>query len=466
MKYDVIVGNPPFQDKAKRNTTPHKIWIEFTHKVFDNLEDGGALLWVSPASWGSPSSKVLQYFWQYQVPNIDLDTAEHFPGIGSTFSNYLVYKQNDDTTATEFTKNGATFSAIIDDSVKYLGNDFCEHSFNIHKKVMFDTQDKLPISYDYVTCHNVIRHTFKLHEKRIANTKKALQNATSAKATIRAQERLSRLINERSRLSVTISEHQTTKHRYPILHTNNKTWYSSIKQDFLDKKKVMWSRSGYTKPFYDKGTKGCTDLGYYTTVASDTEGEILSHNLQTKLFRYIFATARWSGFGNDKVFKMLPDLKTAKALSDSEIFKKFNITQAEQAYIDKFLQPKKTKRKSKKNTTDSQTKSQNRIDNFGEVFTPQELVGQMLAALKDECWQPGIKFLDPACGTGNFLVAVVEKKIEAGLSAKEAIKTTYGVDIMEDNIIECRRRINKLTNYAHIDLVAEQITHGNFLNNE
>jgi ubiquinone/menaquinone biosynthesis C-methylase UbiE len=90
----------------------------------------------------------------------------------------------------------------------------------------------------------------------------------------------------------------------------------------------------------------------------------------------------------------------------------------------------------------------------------------MLAALKDECWQPGIKFLDPACGTGNFLVAVVEKKIEAGLSAKEAIKTTYGVDIMEDNIIECRRRINKLTNYAHTDLVDEQITHGNFLNNE
>ena len=47
MKFDNVVGNPPYQDTKQRNTTPHKLWIDFTRKSFsDWLKDGGYLMLV------------------------------------------------------------------------------------------------------------------------------------------------------------------------------------------------------------------------------------------------------------------------------------------------------------------------------------------------------------------------------------------------------------------------------------
>jgi SAM-dependent methyltransferase len=88
------------------------------------------------------------------------------------------------------------------------------------------------------------------------------------------------------------------------------------------------------------------------------------------------------------------------------------------------------------------TKSKKRVKELGEVFTPPELVDEMLDRLPAEVWQdPGKTFLDPACGTGNFLVAVVRRKVEAGAQPLQALSTTYGIDIMEDNVAECRERL-------------------------
>ena len=47
-----------------------------------------------------------------------------------------------------------------------------------------------------------------------------------------------------------LSKIKTQTHIYPVFHTNKQTWYSSILQSFAHKKKVLWTRSGYQKPFY------------------------------------------------------------------------------------------------------------------------------------------------------------------------------------------------------------------------
>ena len=95
----------------------------------------------------------------------------------------------------------------------------------------------------------------------------------------------------------------------------------------------MWTRSGYTKAFYDGGKYGGTDMMYFVLVNSHNEGLNLLHNLQSKLMRYILKTAKWSGFGNEKVFTSLPNLLRNKKLSDKDIFNLFNLTQKEINYV-------------------------------------------------------------------------------------------------------------------------------------
>lgn len=293
MKFDVILTNPPFQDTEKRNSTPHKLWIDFTRAVFGRfLTEGGALCQVSPASFGSPSSKVLDLMKQNHTARVRFDTGEHFPEVASTFSDYLIYKAPNDG-STEFVIRGKDgFSFRLDDEVFYLPNDLGPEALAVHRRVIFHPREKLAVEKDYVTCHNILL-------KR----------------------------------SKTLSKERTDDHLYPVFHTNRQVWFSSIRQQWADTQKVMWTRSGYTRPFYDPGELGGTDMVYFVRVESGEQGEALAHNLNTMLFQYIFRTAKWSGFGNEKVFAALPNITDLPAMTNDEMFAHFELTVEEEAHV-------------------------------------------------------------------------------------------------------------------------------------
>ena len=87
-----------------------------------------------------------------------------------------------------------------------------------------------------------------------------------------------------------------------------------------------------------------------------------------------------------------------------------------------------------------------RIKQTAEVFTPTPLVQEMLDKLEQEdptlFSDPTKTFLDNSCGDGQFLSEVIIRKIErSGITLKQALSTTYGVDLMEDNVNECRERL-------------------------
>ena len=87
-----------------------------------------------------------------------------------------------------------------------------------------------------------------------------------------------------------------------------------------------------------------------------------------------------------------------------------------------------------------------RIKQTAEVFTPTELVQEMLDKLEEQdptlFSDPNKTFLDNSCGDGQFLSEVVIRKMERSeCSLEQALKTTYGVELMEDNVIECRKRL-------------------------
>lgn len=100
-----------------------------------------------------------------------------------------------------------------------------------------------------------------------------------------------------------------------------------------------------------------------------------------------------------------------------------------------------------------QVKSKQRVVDRGEVFTAEREVNAMLDLVKQETERIDSRFLEPACGDGNFLseilkrkLFVVEKKYKENAHDCEkysllALMSIYGIDIMSDNVADCRRRL-------------------------
>lgn len=83
-----------------------------------------------------------------------------------------------------------------------------------------------------------------------------------------------------------------------------------------------------------------------------------------------------------------------------------------------------------------------RVKANGEVFTPTELVREMLEQIPiDQFKDPSKTFLDNSCGDGQFLGEVIIRKMENGSTFEQALSTVYGVDLMPDNVNECRKRL-------------------------
>jgi hypothetical protein len=87
-------------------------------------------------------------------------------------------------------------------------------------------------------------------------------------------------------------------------------------------------------------------------------------------------------------------------------------------------------------------RDQLRVKSTGEVFTPTELVREMLEQIPIEQFtDPAKTFLDNSCGDGQFLGEVLIRKMENGSTFEQALSTTYGVDLMQDNVDLCRERL-------------------------
>lgn len=101
-------------------------------------------------------------------------------------------------------------------------------------------------------------------------------------------------------------------------------------------------------------------------------------------------------------------------------------------------------------------RSRERVADHGEVFTPRWLVDDMIDLVADEASRIDSRFLEPACGSGNFLVAVLERKLASarkkhGRSAFEwrhssllALMSLYGIELLADNTAECRNNLHGL----------------------
>ena len=109
-------------------------------------------------------------------------------------------------------------------------------------------------------------------------------------------------------------------------------------------------------------------------------------------------------------------------------------------------------------------KSKKRVADHGEVFTPPWMVEAMLDLVKDETQRIDSRFLEPACGSGNFMVSILRRKLAAvelkyGQSSFEkkhfalyALMSIYGIELLLDNVKECRANMLELfASYLDLD---------------
>lgn len=117
-------------------------------------------------------------------------------------------------------------------------------------------------------------------------------------------------------------------------------------------------------------------------------------------------------------------------------------------------------------------KSKERVKDLGEVFTPESLVFKMLDKLPLSAWEKNKTFFEPSCGTGNILIVIFKQKIKNGSTPLEALNTIYGIDIMEDNVKESRKRLLKIALESNlklnqidiaVDIIKKNIILGNAL---
>lgn len=101
-------------------------------------------------------------------------------------------------------------------------------------------------------------------------------------------------------------------------------------------------------------------------------------------------------------------------------------------------------------------KSRQRVIDHGEVFTPPEIVAAMIDLVGSEANRIDARFLEPACGAGNFLAPVLTRKLanvtsrygnsefERQHHALLALMSIYGIELLLDNVYECRERMRQL----------------------
>ena len=108
------------------------------------------------------------------------------------------------------------------------------------------------------------------------------------------------------------------------------------------------------------------------------------------------------------------------------------------------------------NMNNTLTKSRTRIRDHGEVFTPDFIINDMLNLVQHETERIDSRFLESACGDGNFLIKILERKLEIverkykrnqfdyERNSLIAISSIYGIELLDDNVLEARKRLYNL----------------------
>ena len=311
--FDAIIGNPPFQAVSETGVSKgggNNLYTKFIYWANDNLINNGFILFINPPTYFGPGrsnnknemslrKNILDNYYYYCI-NLE-ECAKHFK-VGSKFVYYLIQKcSNKNKNVNVVCKyNNIVYKTtlnqelLIRDYLPYLLTNEC---LTILNKIKNNSNIKLNIF------HSPDNRSDKKHI--LKKTKKESENEYKIRA-------------------------EKNGFVYPMQATSVQVVYSLKKCKNQNDKKVLMSRSGYLKPFYDNGVIGIGGDCFACLVKDESEANKIIKLLSSNLYKFYIETNKWSGFHNKEVLQDLPNIINAIDVIDNDsIYKYFNLTNEE-----------------------------------------------------------------------------------------------------------------------------------------
>ena len=296
MRFDCVIGNPPYQDVIDSGKS---LWPLFVEKSMTMLKEGGKLCFVTPSSWVGKKSKGRKSsyttfndnYLEYLAMFDSKKKNEFFPGVGTTICWFILSNENKAERSTVVCQysNDKVYEQIIDiEEDKEYPISFTPESISIHTKITA----KRP--FKFVCTRELHYHTMKRND--------------------------------------TVSEIENERYPYKSHFSHRITRYSSFAMKDYKYWKVMVPKTATIKDsFVDRFCNVSEDLLY---IICDTKKDaITAENIfKTKLYRYIGFMYRKGR--NMSGFSVLPEVDLTRNWTDAELYEHFGLTQEEIDYIE------------------------------------------------------------------------------------------------------------------------------------
>jgi len=277
-KFDIIVGNPPYNNGTQ--SVSEVLWIKFIKKSIKNSE---LVLLVTPKTWCNLNEnsfdKELYHIFKYFLKYANISNCiakEHFKGVGSTFSYYVL----------DTKKKNHIFELKTDNGVFVLD----------YNKIMF-----VPQIFNELTS-SILKKTLFSDNKKISGIFKEITGYRKG----------GKYIKEDGNFKVSNTSSQYSKNNW--LFTDNQ-------QDIMTKPKVIFSDSGYNKPYYDNGE---INLGHHSRaffVKNEEESKKLINFLNSDLVKFLsmLMVSTGSCVGFERFVNLIPNDYEGIKLTEEEI---------------------------------------------------------------------------------------------------------------------------------------------------
>jgi hypothetical protein len=290
MKFDVVIGNPPYQD-PNDNVRSNPLWSRITLLAFSLLKKGGALAFITPPMWmsgadeQSPTKKreIVDIFFKNKLVYLRPDaSAKYFPRVGTKAASYVVIKGEAPTDKTLLLR-GEDHSSIDTSKVEMLPlGDFSPEVISVFYKVFYSKPER---GFSSQGC--------------VGTNKLNYESKTGT---------------------------------YQVYNSRQTLVATDVASGNASNRKLVVSLPGHLAPFYEPGVYGLSVNCRWFAVANQAEADVYIEALASPLFELLFAAYRYNGFNSTWMVKHFPTIDPFTSLA--ELYEQFNLTPQEVAYIE------------------------------------------------------------------------------------------------------------------------------------